>query len=64
MLPHEAEAILQDSLRISHYFATKRYIHGTSNLFPCFLLPMTSQVARPPCLRECQNFIFVLQYLS
>ena len=28
-------------------------VHRTSNLFPHGLLPVTSQVASPPCLREC-----------
>ena len=28
----------------------KRYTHGTSNLFPRFLLPVISQVDRLPCL--------------
>ena len=26
--------------------STKQYIHGTSNQFPCFLLPMTLQITR------------------
>ena len=43
------------SFLISRHFATKRYLHGTSNLFPCFLLPMTSHVDRPLCLKQCQT---------
>ena len=37
---------------ISCCFATKQYIHGTSNPFPCTLLPVTSLVTCPPCLKK------------
>lgn len=56
MLQHRAE-VQRESLIISHWFATKRYIHGTSNQFPHFLLSVASQVAHPLCLRKCQTSI-------
>ena len=43
------------SFLMSRHFATKRYLHGTSNPFPCFLLPMTSHVDCPSCLKKCQT---------
>ena len=41
------------SFLISRRFATKQYLHGTSNPFSCFLLPMISHDDRPPCLKKC-----------
>ena len=43
------------SFLMSHCFAIKRYLHGTSNPFPCFLLPLTSHNDRPSCLKKCQT---------
>ena len=43
-------------LLTSRCFATNQYLHGTSNLFPCFLLPMTSHVDCPMCLKKMPNF--------
>ena len=40
---------------MSRYFATKRYLHGTSNPFPCFLLSMISHDDHPLCLKKCQT---------
>ena len=37
---------------INRRFATKQYLHGTSNPFPCFL-PIISQDDHPPCLKNC-----------
>ena len=39
---------------ISRRFASKRYLHGTSNPFPCFL-PMSSHDDCPPLLKKCQT---------
>ena len=41
---------------MSHCFATKWYLHSSSNPFPCFL-PMTSLVDHPLCLKKCQTFL-------
>ena len=41
---------------ISRGFATKRYLHCTSNLFPPFL-PMISQDDRSPCLKKCETYL-------
>ena len=39
---------------ISRRFATKRYLHSTSNPFPRFL-PMISHDDCPPCLKNCRT---------
>ena len=39
---------------ISHCFATKQYLHSTSNPFPRFL-PMSSHNDCPPFLKKCQT---------
>ena len=44
------------SFLISRHFATKRYLHSTSNPFPHFLLPMTSHVDLPLCIKNEDEF--------
>ena len=46
---------------ISLRFATKQYLHGTSNLFPRFL-PMISHDDRPPCLKNCRTSLDSVSY--
>ena len=45
------------SFFISRCFATKRYVDGTSDSFPHFIHPMTSQLAHPLCLKKCQTHL-------
>ena len=48
------DLICKPSSLISPRFATKRYLHRTSNLFPR-RLPMNSHDDRPPCLKNCRT---------
>ena len=49
------------SFLMSHRFATKWYLHGASNLFSRFLLPMTSHGGcMPPCVPQI-HYMFNMQ---
>ena len=52
------------SFLISHRFATKWYLHSTSNPFSRFVLPMTSHVDGPPCLKKSAKLLYLSCVLS
>ena len=56
------EANLPASWSAAALLQSGTYIHGASNPFPrfYFVLPMTSHVDRPPCLKKCQTTVPIL----